>query len=336
MGIAALSGLAFSLVVVSLSPALHASPSARLVYAHAADVDGCPSEMELRLGVTHRLGYDPFEYGARLTVIALIERGDRGFAGNVEIINEEGVSEGRRSFESPSDRCTDLVRAMALSVSIALEQRRQAETSAEPSRDEEAGNAAEREGDLVPARPRAPSRDEPVMAAQSDPTRLRFGVGTGAQLTMGTAPAPAPGLSLAARVRKDAFRLDAEVRLDGAVSAPLSEVGPSSRFEASVISVSAVPCLQVGMAFGCGVASLGSMAARASGITAPGRDRGLYSAAGGRAGLSVPVSESVSLELLGEGVLQLARPEVSLGQDVVWRQPLVAAGLGARVFGTIP
>lgn len=34
--------------------------------------------------------------------------------------------------------------------------------------------------------------------------------------------------------------------------------------------------------------------------------------------------------------MQLARPEVAIDETSVWRQPLAAAGIGARVFGTIP
>jgi hypothetical protein len=333
---AALGGIAFGLAALSSAAPLQATPSARLVYARAPDVQGCPGEMELRLGVVHRLGYDPFEPGARLTVLALIENSGIELVGSVELIGEDGVSEGRRRLASPADRCTDLVRAMALSASLALDQRRDADAVAGRSASEPARVEPPSVNLGTYASPHELPPDERANADAREPARAQMGLGAGGQLTAGAAPAAAPGFSLAATARYGAFRLDAEVRADAVVSASLPRLGPDARLETSLAMGSLSPCLQLGRAFACALVSLGALSVEARGITQPARDHGLYSAAGGRLGIGVPLSARFSLDLHAEAVMQLARPAVAIDASSVWRQPLAAAGVGARLFGMIP
>lgn len=292
--------------------------------------------MELRLGVVHRLGYDPFEAGARLTVLALIENSGSELVGSVELVGEDGVSEGRRRLSSPADRCTDLVRAMALSASLALDHRRELEAGVVPRSATEPERVEKPSVNLgTRVSPHELPPDERA-SADGAPAVPRIGLGAGAQLTAGSGPATAPGFSLAATARYGAFRLDVEVRADTGVSAPLPRLGPDARLQTSLVTGSVAPCLQLGSVFACGLVSLGSLSAEARGITEPARDQGLYSAAGARLGVGVPLADRLSLDLHADGVMQLARPEVAIDETSVWRQPLAAAGIGARVFGTIP
>jgi hypothetical protein len=334
---AALGGIAFGLAALLSAAPLRATPNARLVYARAADAEGCPGEMELRLGVVHRLGYDPFEAGARLTVLALIDDSGSELVGSVELIGEDGVSEGRRRLSSPPDRCADLVRAMALSASLALEHRREAEAVAVQRSASENDRAEKPSVNLgTHVSPHELPPDERANLDAGEPAVPRMGLGAGTQLTAGAAPATAPGFSLAATARYELLRVDLEVRADAGVSAPLPRLGPDARLETSLVTASFAPCFLLGRVFACGLASLGSLSAKARGITQPARDHGLYSAAGGRLGIAVPLSQRFSLDLHAEGVMQLARLAVAIDEISVWRQPFAAAGIGARVFGTIP
>jgi hypothetical protein len=80
--------------------------------------------MALRLAVIARLGYDPFSPTANKTIVAVIERKGDELRGRIELVNAASDSQGVRELTVPADRCWDLVRAMALSMSIAIDPER--------------------------------------------------------------------------------------------------------------------------------------------------------------------------------------------------------------------
>ena len=101
-----------------------AEPEFRLLYIREPGTEPCPEEVELRFSVAARLGYDPFSPTAGPAVIARVSPGVERLTGSVEITDGAGVSRGRREIESSSARCDELFRALALSVSIAIDPER--------------------------------------------------------------------------------------------------------------------------------------------------------------------------------------------------------------------
>lgn len=77
--------------------------------------------MQLRTAVIARLGYDPFSATASMAIIAEIARIGDTLLGKIVLLNDESSSQGVRELNAPHDRCSDLVRAMALSISIAID-----------------------------------------------------------------------------------------------------------------------------------------------------------------------------------------------------------------------
>jgi hypothetical protein len=104
-----------------VAPDARATPQLRLVYIREQGTESCPEEMNLRMSVASRLGYDPFSPTASGAIVARLSRREEALSGSVEIIDEQGISRGRRELESRDDRCDELSRAMALSISIAVD-----------------------------------------------------------------------------------------------------------------------------------------------------------------------------------------------------------------------
>ena len=82
---------AFGFFVCSVAPSSHAGEKTqtRLVYVLGAGASACPPQMQLRMAVTARLGYDPFSATAPRTVIAAIEEKSGQLEGKVELIDDE-------------------------------------------------------------------------------------------------------------------------------------------------------------------------------------------------------------------------------------------------------
>ena len=98
-----------------------ATPSATLVYVREAGTNACPAESDLRKAVASRIGYDPFFPTASKTVIARISRVPSGYRGKVQIVGDDGTALGSRDFSTRGDDCSELLSALALAISIALD-----------------------------------------------------------------------------------------------------------------------------------------------------------------------------------------------------------------------
>ena len=107
-------------LLLASSPAL-AAPSARLAYVREAGAESCPDEEGLRRAVAARLGYDPFFVWARVTVVAHVRKDAGAYHAEVTLVDEGGVSRGKRAVTSPGDDCAPLVGALALTISLALD-----------------------------------------------------------------------------------------------------------------------------------------------------------------------------------------------------------------------
>jgi hypothetical protein len=98
-----------------------AEEKARLVYVRGNGADDCPAEVDLRLWVMARLGYDPFSPQASRVVISRVEaRGDR-LVSNLEVIDQGGKPTGQRELKAAPGHCGELARALALSISLAID-----------------------------------------------------------------------------------------------------------------------------------------------------------------------------------------------------------------------
>ena len=80
----------------------------------------CPDQAQLRSAAVARLSYDPFVMNASSTLYATISRTARGLRGEIRLEDPAGKS-GAHQIESISGDCTELGKAMALAISIAID-----------------------------------------------------------------------------------------------------------------------------------------------------------------------------------------------------------------------
>src|SRR5205814_5483733 len=112
---------AFVGVTALASTASFAFPSSRLLYSRGVGAERCPDEATMRKAVAQRLGYDPFFPTAEKTIVSRIVRDRDELRGTVELVDNHGMVRGLRDFKVGADDCAELVAAMSLAISIAID-----------------------------------------------------------------------------------------------------------------------------------------------------------------------------------------------------------------------
>ena len=313
-----------------------ATPISRLTYAKGSGADACPGPMQLRMAVIARLGYDPFSATANQTVIANIVRDGETLRAKIDLVNAEGSSQGVRELTSSLDRCSELIRAMALSISIAIDPEAVLSHQEAPS----AAAGAIDESPVAPTHgteltgERAPTPQmEPEKAHQG--RTLRYFTGLGVHATLGQAPAIGYGGDLFIGGRTRRFSLALEGRIDAPQMDQLTGPFSGAKIEAMFLLASLVPCLHWGPMAACGVASTGFIRARSEGVRHPAQDHAQYSTVGARLGLDLPVSDAWSLMLHADAQAPIPKQTIKInenGQDNdAWQSSSLAGLVGAAV-----
>ncbi|MBX3190466.1 MAG: hypothetical protein KF819_25930 [Labilithrix sp.] len=315
-----------ALAIVTFAGEASAAPSARLVYVRDTGAEDCPDEPALRAAVAARLGYDPFFPHAAATLFAEVTREGGTYRARVKLVDEGSVVRGARDLEHKGPRCADLVDAMALTMSIAIDPRSLTSPPApsvveEPPRQDDPPPA---EGPPAPP-PAAVDAPPPRAAAPEIASRVGLFATLAASGWFGAAPAPATGLTAGVGLRRDWLAVLVEGRFD----LPSSREVAAGTVETSLVAGSIAPCFVRGVVFGCAVATLGSLSARARGITFPSSDDALHFLLGGRAGVAIPLSGAVEIRAHGD-LLYAATPQILRidGRDV-YTLPRLGAGISA-------
>ena len=330
--------LALAAALVFLARPARADQTARLVYARGVGAETCPDEESLKLAVAARLGYDPFRPVAALTVIANLSRVGVIYRGEVRLLGEKGDEVGSRSIGAGSERCGDVVSALALSISVAIDPLLLVRPPPPPVPavvvpDSPPPSPAPDSPPVQPppAPPAPPASPAPPPELRSEPRAAALPAGVrpaasprqrfaGATLlgSVGSAPAPALGLAAFAGVRSGRTSVAGEVRVD--LPSATNDAGVSS----FLLLGSFVPCLHVSVAFGCVVGSAGMLTATSNGLVETSTSRAFYVAGGARIGADLPLAERVSLR-------------TSLDLDVpITRYPFALSSNGTPVYSPSP
>jgi hypothetical protein len=323
--LAALSAFAFARSVAAF-------PSARLVYVRGPGAEHCPDQDVVRKSVSARLGYDPFFPNSDKTIVARVVRQGERLSGHVELVDEQGVQVGLREFSADPEQCEDLIAAVALSISIAIDPQ-SAETYGKGPPDEPASSALAAPGRPVEAnesRPasapdtqvRAHRGTAPRMAMPAPPHPWTASLGLVALTTWFNPPNPILGLGLFGTVRRGAW----SIGLEGRGELPVTRQQRDVETRSSTLAVSAVPCFHLGLGFACVVGSLRWLSAIRTDTGASNGPKP-YWAMGGRAGAELALSQSFGL--LGYLELSAApRPPVVVAvSEPLWRPPVFSADL---------
>lgn len=307
--------------LIALARPASADQTARLVYGRAHGAGACPDETALRGAVAARLGYDPFRAVAPLTVIANVTRANGAFHGDIRLLGAEGDEVGSRTIGSGSERCEEVIAALALSISVAIDPTlltRPLPLAATPA-------------DLTPPAPPPPapvapplmpsavvtSRPAPALPpprssppapdpARPDPFLIAAVIGS-----VGSAPSPAFGFAAGGGYRRGVYSIAVEARAD-LPSPTVAYTG--AELSSFLVLGSVVPCLHYSVAFGCVVGSAGVLTATSSaGLANPATDRAVYGAIGPRLGAELPLTRHAHLRASLDLGVPLSRNPYAVG-----------------------
>jgi len=312
-----------------------AAPSARLVYVREPGAEVCADEAGLRRAVAARLGYDPFFPWAKVTVVTSVRKDAGAYRAEVTLVDEAGVSRGKREVTSQGDDCAPLVGALALTISLALDPLSLA-----------SGPAAVEARPGVPEPPREPAPPPPpVVVARSTvepPVAVAPGpppapswrgfAGIAAFGSYGITPSVAIGGAFHGQVQRGPWSLGLEARADAPSSVPVPSGG---RVQAWLAQGTLLGCGQVAFVVGCGLVSGGPLVASGVGLAVSHTRVLPYAAVGPRLGVAWPVGTRVLLE--GFAQVAFALPPRALQVDGVTAstQPVAGGTLGAAVSARI-
>jgi hypothetical protein len=320
--------LAVGTVFAAAPGEAQATPQLRLVYVREAGTESCPHEMELRMAVTSRLGYDPFSATASAAIVARLSVLDQALAGSVELVDENGISRGRRELSSNAEHCDELARALALSISIAVDP--EAKTLEQEPVRKPGLRANEPVLGVAIERPVEEDHESPADEGSEDEqergTELALRVTGLSMLWM--APAPAFGGAASASLRLGAASMEAGFRR---VDAAAAEVDDGMKLGASAWAGELGVCLHEGVAAYCGVGLLGQLTLDPSGVAQPKSPSALLAAAGGRLRIALPLAEAVALNGQLELLASLRRNHAEVDGREIWRVPPVHGGAGLGV-----
>jgi hypothetical protein len=323
--------------------AAYAAESSRLAYLRGVGAGHCPDEKELRSAVAMRLGYDPFVAWAKTTVHAQLGRDGANLRARVYLADEDGRIRGSRELTAPVDECQNLVAAVALAISIAIDPL--SATAPSPARDraghtEEAPAPAEPE--VVAATPTPSVENQGAARERADagiaegsqgaptPLATAWYTGIGPHLASGTSPDLAAGFAGFGRLE---LGRRASIALEGRYDLPDSALAQSRAgvVTAKLLLASLEPCVRVSPLYFCGLLSVGALLGVGSGVAVPSEQSAVYWGAGGRVAIELGVMAPLLLRAHADLVGNATRTTLRIGGENVWQAPPLAVAGGVSV-----
>jgi len=319
---------ATSLFVLFAAHGAMAFPSSRLVYVRGPGAESCPDRDSVREAVKRRLGYDPFFPSSDKTIIVRVVREAGKLRGEVELVDEHGAQAGKREFSAEQDQCEQLVHAMALSISIAIDPK-SAETYAQGPEDvpasEPAGNQpdsqARPESASAPATAVAPSPSPRTPQPSLKPSPWLWSAGLGATVQFGSMPDVALGATAFAALRTGIWSL----ALEGELDAPVTTEQNGVELRSSGGALKLLPCGHWKLLRACQVTVLRWQSATGNVSGLGGSASSL--ALGARVGLELPLSTTFGALAYGDLLLTPQPVRLVNGEDELWKTPVFSGGL---------
>lgn len=320
------------------APEALAAQTSRLVLLEEGTTGGCVDQAELERGVAERLGYQPFEAGASSTILVRVTSTDAALTGTIEVVDADHRLLGKRELASGAASCEELQRALALSLSIAIDPER---ALAEPAASEQPLAQATAAAPPRPADPEqpvgTPVAAHPPAAAPSPtadratppPPPAKAFTGSLAALSMfGVAPSPAFGLQLMARQRWGHFSVGVGGR---AARSAWADVDNGARLHATVGTGQLEACWHARLVEACALGLVGATWVRADDVDVPRTDVGAFGGVGLGIGVGAPLSGALAW-FAGGDVLGVASPvEAEVDGSAVWLAPAVAGSVAAGI-----
>jgi hypothetical protein len=304
-------------------------PAARLVYLRGKGTESCPVETELRGAVQVRLGYDPFSTWAASTMFAEVGASGDGFTASVKLVDGDGSVRGDRVLRVKG-RCAELIDAMALTMSIAIDPMsatRDVPTPGLPPSErsvEPLSIPAEARPEVDAAAAPEPERSEPPKPSE----RLRLYAGAGPLASLGTAPALAVGASIAVQAGLGRWLVGLEGRGDLPASAAALPVG---RVESSLLAGALFVGAREGIVFAGVTGAVGRLSATSSEVREARRQHDLFLAAGFRLGVAIPLSDRVEARAHVDALANLLRHTLTINGADAYKYSIASGNLAVAI-----
>jgi len=335
----------------------------RLVYTRSAGAEQCPDEATLRRAVVERLGYDPFLPNADHTIVATIDLARDKLRGEARLLDDHGVVRGSREHWSRPAQCDELVRALALSISISIDPaslgRRVLSRPPSPppvakraSTKKASSNAPRTLVDAVLARaeiganvgPAAdPEEDDGDMGETMEPFQMtwpsdtdenRWGVGVDMRALFNVSPITTVGGAFSVTRRWHRWSGVIELGVEAPTLSEIQTGNGTVNLQTSHRWIAGGPCAHLEPTFVCGLITGGRFAAHRADRDVGGTETGM--ATGARFGLEVPLSAGFAFRLQSDVLATLVRRPVTLEGTEIWRAPALSMSVGAALRYRFP
>jgi len=297
--------------------------------------DDCLTQYEFRAVVRKRLGRDPFLDTAPNHVLAFVSQAGGVLSGDIIWHDDSGSSTGQRHFPSTSNRCAQLVEAMAFALAVQI-QLLEIEVDQQMKSASGAGSGAPTKPNKPePPAPPSPSPDRPIPPVKrAEPVRRGaapfIGAGGGLAFGMSSSVVPVGRLFAGLRWTAVAAELGAEVSLPVIASRRADGAG----FSQWHLLTSAAGCVLPDPWLACALLKVGTVHVSGRDIDEPHGAGTLLAQSGLRVAFSPHLSARTLLSLRAEGLVNLTRWSVMLDQTPVWSSPpfAVTSGLDFTVL----
>ena len=319
--------------VLAISTRAVASPTARLVYVRGEGAESCPDDEALRQSVSAHLGYDPFRPFVQTTLFAEVRREGESFVGSVKMVDERGLERGARKLESRGADCSEIMAAMALSMSIAIDPRsalRAAPPDEQATTDGADEPPKEPEPTPAPPAPVSPSPPPDVVRPPPPPIRpsTRGGVGLGAYGVLGEGATATAGARVSGEIVWS--KVSAGVELRGALPTSAGIAGGGS-VRTSLISGAFVPCRRLAWASVCAIGLVGRIQTETVDVATPASRGIVHVAAGVRLAADIPLDEGFTFRVAADALGTLAPFVVEVDGRRVYQSPAISGLAGASI-----
>jgi hypothetical protein len=247
----------------------------------------------------------------------------------VELVGESGLSRGKRELEATDGDCEKMARALALSISIAIDQ-----DSSPTGSTERAGTAPPAGAPATPHRlvaedapAKRPGREQPLPTSAGS----RWSALAASAITLvGVAPRAAFGGALSYEWARGPAKVIGGARF---ASAPGGQVGAGAELSARLVAGELGLCWIQSVVEACAAGMAGANWLEGANLRSPRTSVGPFVALGTRALVAVPLSGAADMFAGGEawGIATRVRAEVDGAR--VWSAPAFVPGvvIGARV-----
>ena len=283
-----------------------------LDYSVGEGAGDCPSRAALMRAVSERLGYQPFvSKSAELVRVQLSAKATL-YSAHVSVRDASGAEVATRRVAEHVAGCDQLIAALALSISLALDPDA-VDRLQLPRRARERGEGKRPRQGLSPsALQRAPVSRPPAPEVEALAGTWSAGAALGA--TWGGAPGALPLLRALVEYRRAWWSLGLELN----TALPVAQEALGGALHGSRVAVGISGCGHAAWFRGCVLLAGGGLWLSSTGFVNARRVSVAELGLAGRVGLLLPLSEGVSLALSAELELPLLRTQAWVGGERLW------------------